>query len=150
MSRAKQHMYVCQFFFVALFLLRLCSQRLLSLYVQDTVQKGESRDYTRLKKMFVRYLERKAREKHFSLERHFVKLASGATAATGKSKLVHWTTKCQCYRGEKRDMKHDPEKNRESKGKRKGFARKSWRSGIRKRLEANRRNERILWQLPKH
>ena len=38
---------------------------LLSLYIQDTVQKGEFRDYTRLKKMVVRYLEQPTLEKHF-------------------------------------------------------------------------------------
>ena len=63
---------------------------LLSLYNQDTVQKGESRDYARLKKMAVRYLEQKDREKHFSSrERQLENLkkpASGATAAKGKSK----------------------------------------------------------------
>ena len=41
-------------------------EQLLSLCIQDTVQKGESRDYTRLKKMVVRYLEHQTREKRFS------------------------------------------------------------------------------------
>ena len=53
-----------------------------SLYIQDTVQQGESRDYTRLKDKVVRYLEKKTREKHFSSR----ELGSGAAAAKGKSK----------------------------------------------------------------
>ena len=60
---------------------------LLSLYFQDTFQKGEPRDYTRLKTMVVWYFEQKIREKHVSLgERHPAKPASGAAAAKGKNK----------------------------------------------------------------
>ena len=80
--------------------------------------------------MVARYLEQKNREKHFiSLEGQLDKLASGAASAKSKSKdkrkrnsgdCVLWTTKGKCSRGEKFGMKHDPEKRRKSKGKRKG------------------------------
>ena len=39
-------------------------EALLSPYIQDTVQKGESGDYTRLETMVVHYLEQKSRGKH--------------------------------------------------------------------------------------
>ena len=49
--------------------------------------KIESRDYTRLKHLVVRYLERKTHEKHVcSCERQVEKPASGAAAAKGKCK----------------------------------------------------------------
>ena len=55
---------------------------LLCLYIEDTVQKVESRDYTRLQQMVVRYLEQKNRGKHFSSRgRQHEKPASGAAAA---------------------------------------------------------------------
>ena len=75
---------------------------LLSLYIQDTVQKGASRDYKRLEKMVVRYLEQPTLEKHVCRERQLEKPAAGAGAANGKSKgrgktligdCVQWTTK---------------------------------------------------------
>ena len=102
-------------------------------YIQDTVQEGESRDFTRLKKMVVRYQDQKMREKHFfSRERQLKNPASGAAAAMGKSKgkgkrnsgyCVQWTTKKrQCSRGDKCVMKQDPEKKRDAQGKGKGFA----------------------------
>ena len=52
---------------------------LLSPYIQDAVQKGEPKNYTRLKNMVVRYLEQQTREKHFSyrerqLEMNVVKI----------------------------------------------------------------------------
>ena len=54
---------------------------LLSLYIEDTVQKGKLRDCTRLKKMAVQYLEQEIREKHFSSrERQLAKPASGTAA----------------------------------------------------------------------
>ena len=60
---------------------------LLSLCIQDAVQKEESRDYIRLKKkMAVRYLDQKLREKHVSSEKQLEKPVSGAAAAKGKSK----------------------------------------------------------------
>ena len=90
---------------------------LLSQYSQVTAQKGESRDYTRLKKMVVQYLEQNIREKRFSSrERQLEKPASGAAAANGKSKgkrkrpgadCVQWTTTHQCSRGDKCGMKHE-------------------------------------------
>ena len=75
---------------------------LLSLYIQDTFQKGASRDNTRLKKKkLVQYLEQTFREKHFSSrERQLEKPASGAAAAKGTSEgkrnrnsgyYVQWT-----------------------------------------------------------
>ena len=55
---------------------------LLCLYIEDTVQKVESRDYTRLQKMVVQYLEHKNRGKHCSSRgRQHEKPASGAAAA---------------------------------------------------------------------
>ena len=51
-------------------------ESLLSLYIQDTVQKSECRDCITLIKMAVRYLKQKFREKHFfSRERQFEKTA---------------------------------------------------------------------------
>ena len=60
---------------------------LLSLYIKDTVEKGEARDYTRLAKMEVQYLEQTLREKHSSSnERRLENPASGGAAANSKSK----------------------------------------------------------------
>ena len=60
---------------------------LLCLYIQDTFQKGESRDYTDIKQIVVQYLEHNIREKRFfSDERQLEKPVSGAAAAKSKSK----------------------------------------------------------------
>ena len=60
---------------------------LLSLYIRDTVRKGDSRNYTRLGTTVVRYLEQKFCKEHFSArERQLEMLASGAAAAEGTSK----------------------------------------------------------------
>ena len=74
------------------------------------------------KHVVVRDLEQTNREKHFSSrERHLERPASGAAAAKGKrKKTVQWTATCQCSRGGKCGMKHDPEKKREPKGIGKG------------------------------
>ena len=80
--------------------------------------------------MVVRHLQQKIRDKHFSSrERQHENPAYGGVAAKGKSRAmgretveicVQGTTDGQCSRGDKCGMKHDPEKNRESKGKEKG------------------------------
>ena len=101
------------------------AEPLLSLYIQDTVQKGESRDYIRLKQMAVRYLEQTFREKHFSSrEGQLEKPASGPAAAKGRTKgggKNKWETAHNGRRKvtaleENGGMEHDPEKRRESKG----------------------------------
>ena len=57
-----------------------------SLYIQDTSQKGESRDHTGLENMVVQYLEQKTPEKHVSSrETQLEKPASGAAAVMGNS-----------------------------------------------------------------
>ena len=95
----------------------------LSRYIQDTVQKCE----TRLKIMEVPYVEHKfVRCISVLMQDNFKKPTSGAAAAKGKNKgkgkrnsgdHVQWTTKGQCSREDKCGLKHDPEKKPESKGK---------------------------------
>ena len=64
----------------------------------------------------IRYSEQIKIERTFSSrQRELQKPASGVTAAKGNR-----TTKGQCYRGDRRGVKHDQERERESKGK--GFA----------------------------
>ena len=53
---------------------------------KDTPQKGDSRDCTRLKKMAVRYLEQKIRDKNFSPRERQLEKPASAAAAKGKSK----------------------------------------------------------------
>ena len=77
--------------------------------------------------MVVRYLAQKIREKHVSSRgRHHAKAAIGAAAAKGKSNekrnsntwdCVQWTTQGRCFRGDKSGTKHDPDNEREGKGK---------------------------------
>ena len=59
---------------------------LLSLYTQDTVQKGDSRDYTRLEEMLARYSEQKIPVQNISPhEGQLGKPESGVAAAKGKN-----------------------------------------------------------------
>ena len=100
---------------------------MVSLYIQDIVQKGEPRDHTRLSNIAVRCLEQRIREKHVSSrDRQLEKPASGASAATGKNEAqgkrnsgycVKWTTRSQRSPGDRCGIKCDPEKKRTSKGK---------------------------------
>ena len=90
---------------------------LLSLYIQDTVQKVNHETTPDLKMMVVRYLEQTTREMHVSSrEGQPQKPFSGGAAVKGKLKgkgrrisggCVQRTTKGQCSRGDKCGMKHD-------------------------------------------
>ena len=125
---------------------------MVSLYIQDIVQKGEPRDHTRLSNIAVRYLEQKTRQKHLSSrDRQLEKPASGATAATGKNKAqgkrnseycVKRTTKSQYSPGDRCGMKHDPEKKRTSKGKVEGS--RPSRSPRRNSSERGHQQEKVL------
>ena len=101
---------------------------LLSLYIQDIVQKGESRlQQTFLCKFAVQHLEQKNSQEAFLAKDNLKSPPPALLQAEGNSKgtgtrnsgdCVPRTTKGQCSLGDKYGMKHDPTKKREPRGKR--------------------------------
>ena len=101
-----------------------------SLYIQDTVQKGDSRYYTKLRKRLAEIWIRKFVRSISPLVKYNLKsprlaLLQPRASLWAKEKsnsgyCVQWTTEGQCSRGERCAMKHDPENEWEPTGKGKG------------------------------
>ena len=94
-------------------------QPLMALYLQDTVQKGESASYARLKHMVRRHGEHKIRDNIFSMpaiKKRLFKGSSMERKPKRKSKYQkhgdrpQWTSKDQCSREASCSFKHDVNK----------------------------------------
>ena len=100
-------------------------QNALQLYIQDHVQRGEPKSYTKLRKMVRNHLDQKTRERHIQQrerrgERGLVANPKNKAKAKPKSRpgtptpktgdCHQWVRKGSCSRGDDCNFKHDDDK----------------------------------------